>query len=146
MQENNREISAIKQRFFQYLKYKGISKYRCYQETGIANSVLSQKNGFSEDSFIRIAKTYPDLDFIWLILGDGDMIVEKYNIIEKPQNSIVVNEVTPDFMLQRFEDLVIENYSLKAELKQYKETTRGDYTMQNVPDLKVAESQTELDK
>lgn len=146
MQENNREISAIKQRFFEYLEFKGISKYKCYQDTGIANSVLSQKNGFSEDSFVRIAKTYPDLDFIWLILGVGDMIIEKSNIIEKPQKSIIVNEVTPDFMLKRFEELVIENNSLKAELKQYKETTRGDYTLQNVPSLNVAESQTELDK
>ena len=146
MQKNNIEISAIKQRFFQYLEYKCISKYKCYQETGIANSVLSQKNGFSEDSYIKIAKTYPDLDLIWLILGVGEMIIEKYNIVETTNNSVEVKEVTPDFMLKRFEELVLENNSLKEKLKRYEESTRGNYSMQNVPALKVAEGETKLKK
>ena len=147
MQENNKDISIIKERILQYLGFKGITMYKCYAETGISRGVLSQTNGVSEENLLKFINTYQDVSIVWLMTGNGNMIDSK-NEIPAPKQEIQpkVIEVTPDFMLKRFEELVIENNSLKAELSLYKETTRGDYTMQNVPDLKVAESQTELDK
>ena len=149
MQKNNIDISPIKERFFQYLDYKGISKYKCYKETGIANSVLSQKNGFSEDSYIKIAKTYRDLNLIWLILGVGEMIIEIYNIPEKTNSHLIVKEVTPDFMLKRFEELVIENSNKQKKIEELESRleqtdTTKKYTLPDVQAFKVAESTDEL--
>lgn len=147
MQENSKDISIIKDRILKYLDYKGITMYKCYAETGISRGVLGQSNGISEENLLKFINRYEDVSIIWLMTGNGDMVdSKKETAVQKQEIQPKVIEVTPDFMLKRFEELVIENNSLKAELKQYKETTRGDYTLQNVPSLNVAESQTELDK
>lgn len=74
MQKNNREISVIKERILEYLDNKGISKYECYQNTGITNGVLSQKSGISEDNILRFLSYYKDISYEWLLTGHGDML------------------------------------------------------------------------
>ena len=149
MQENNIDISPIKKRFFEYLDYKGITKYKCYQETGISNSVLSQKNGFSEDSYIKIAKTYTDLNLKWLILGVDNMIVDISNIVDldsQTTKNVIVKEVTPDFMLKRIENLAIENHELRKDKELLENRIlmlekSKKYDNHDNADLKVAESE-----
>jgi phage repressor protein C with HTH and peptisase S24 domain len=74
MQKNTREISVLKERILQYLDIKGISKYECYQNTGITNGVLSQKSGISEDNILRFLSYYDDISTDWLLMGKGNML------------------------------------------------------------------------
>ena len=74
MQENNRDFSTIKARILQYLDKKGITKYECYKNTGIANGVLSQKNGLSEENILKFIAYYEDISLNWLFAGKGEMI------------------------------------------------------------------------
>lgn len=115
MQENNKDISIIKERILQYLGCKGITMYKCYAETGRSRGVLSQTNGVSEENLLKFINTYQDVSIVWLMTGNGNMIDSK-NEIPAPKQEIQpkVIEVTPDFMLKRFEELVIENNSLKS--------------------------------
>lgn len=124
MQENNKEISPVKQRILQYIEFKGISLYRCYKETGISKNTLSQKNGISEENLIRFLATYKDISPTWAVLGEGNMLIQ-----EKPSESIEENrkivgekiqDITPDAFLKRFEELVIENKELKSRLGEEK--------------------------
>ena len=69
-----REFSLIKQKILQYLDFKGISKYKFYQETGITNGILSQSNGISEDNLLRFLSVYKDISLEWLFTGEGSMI------------------------------------------------------------------------
>jgi phage repressor protein C with HTH and peptisase S24 domain len=73
MQENNREISVLKKRILKYLDFKGVSKYECYQKTGITNGVFSQKNGMSEDNLMRFLSYFVELNPDWLLTGVGPM-------------------------------------------------------------------------
>ncbi|MFV0311499.1 MAG: helix-turn-helix transcriptional regulator [Dysgonomonas sp.] len=70
----------------QYLDYKGVSKYECYQNTGITNGVLSQKSGISEDNILKFLSYYSDINTEWLLTGNGSMLKEdiskKYDIQE----------------------------------------------------------------
>lgn len=123
MQENNTDFSIIKQKILEYLKYKGISNYRCYKETGMSHGVLGQKNGISEENLIRFFKSYRDISPIWVILGEGNMLRdENLKEVEKEKESIEekIQDVTPDFLLRRFEELVIENNNLKQRLLENK--------------------------
>lgn len=124
MQENNKEISPVKQRILQYIEFKGISLYRCYKETGISKNTLSQKNGISEENLIRFLDTYKDISPTWTVLGEGNMLIQ-----EKSSESIEVNkknvgekiqDITPETFLKRFEELVIENNELKSRLGEQK--------------------------
>ena len=72
-----REISILKQRILQYIEYKGITKYECYKNTGIANGVLSQANGLSEDNILKFLSYYTDINAEWLLTGKGPMLKEE---------------------------------------------------------------------
>lgn len=84
MQENNREISIIKERIIQYLDLKGISKYECYQKSGIANGVLSQKGGISEENTLKFLSYFGDISADWLFTGKGSML-RNQNVQDSPR-------------------------------------------------------------
>ena len=70
-----RDFSILKQRILQFLEIKGITKYKFYQETGITNGILSQKNGLTEENIEKFLLTYPEISAEWLMRGEGDMYV-----------------------------------------------------------------------
>lgn len=124
MQEKNKEISIIKQRIIQYLDSKEISRYRCYADTGISNNVLSQPNGISEENLMKFLRIYEDINLEWLLLGEGSMLkevkTENYLNQQKIEIQQSLPEITPDFLLKRYEELVIENSELKKKLTESK--------------------------
>lgn len=69
-----REISIIKERILKYLDFKGVSKYKFYQETGITNGILSQSNGISEENLLKFLSQYKDISADWLLTGEGEML------------------------------------------------------------------------
>ncbi len=69
-----RDFSVIKDNILKYLDYKGISKYKFYQQTGITNGILSQKNGLSEENTLKFLSCFPDINPEWLLTGEGQMI------------------------------------------------------------------------
>lgn len=69
-----RSFSFIKEKILQYLDYKGITKYKFYQETGITNGILSQSNGFSEENILKFLNVYKDISLDWLFFGTEPMI------------------------------------------------------------------------
>lgn len=70
-----REISTIKRRILEFLDYKGITKYECYQKTGITNGVFSQSSGISEDNLLKFLSYYKEISTDWLFSGVGEMLV-----------------------------------------------------------------------
>lgn len=70
-----REISLIKKNILHYLDYKGITKYKFYELTGVSNGVLSQKGGFSEENTLRFLSCFKDVNPHWLLTGKGTMLL-----------------------------------------------------------------------
>lgn len=69
--------SPIKTRILQYIKYKGISKYKFYKNTDITRGILNQENGISEDNITKFLAQYNDICLEWLFTGSGEMLKEK---------------------------------------------------------------------
>lgn len=69
-----REISVIKGRILQFLESKGITKYTFYKVTGVANGILSQTNGISEDTLRRFLRNFEEVNGDWLLRGEGPML------------------------------------------------------------------------
>jgi hypothetical protein len=123
MQENNREISVIKQRILQFAENEGISKYELYQKTGISNGVFSQKGGISEENLLKFLSYYNNINECWILRGKGEMI----------KNDTIDNVITIDnknesykFLLNRIEELAIENSALKNEITDLKKKKKYD--------------------
>lgn len=87
------EFSVVKQRILQYLDYKGVSKYKFYQETGLSNGTLSQPNTMNETYIVKVLSCYDDLSSEWLLRGEGEMLrsgtVKEYSFANNVNPGIV---------------------------------------------------------
>lgn len=74
MQEKNKDFSILKQRILKVLENKGISKKECYAITGMSDGILSQSNGLSEENLLIFLSSFKDINPIWLLTGEGEML------------------------------------------------------------------------
>lgn len=66
---------GIKERFLEFISYKGLSKRKFQESVGVSNSYIQNiSSGISAEVLYRIANTYPELNTDWLLTGDGDML------------------------------------------------------------------------
>lgn len=79
MKEKSRDFSFVKEKILQFIDFKGISKYKFYRDTGIANGILSQKGGISEENMLKTLSYFPEINANWLLTGEGEMIKENHN-------------------------------------------------------------------
>lgn len=123
----------------QYLDFKGISKYECYQKTGITNGVLSKKEGLSEDNLLRFISYFSDISTDWLLLGFGQMLrSEQAEQLHEP--TIVYKRDPKDAEIIAAKDLIIKRDAELIALLQDRirnfEMTKTPYTS----DLDIARS------
>lgn len=65
----------IKDRFLEFITYKGLSKRKFQESIGVSNSYIQNiSNGISAEVLHRIKEIYPELSTDWLITGKGDML------------------------------------------------------------------------
>lgn len=65
----------IKDRFLEFVRYKGLSKRKFQDSIGVSNSYIQNiANGISADVLNRITKMYPELNTDWLVTGEGEML------------------------------------------------------------------------
>lgn len=90
-------MSTIK-RLRQFVDFKGISKYKFYQLTGIANGYLDREGNIGTDKCEQIISVFPELNLAWLVTGEGEMTVDSTkttiatgNIIGNGNNVIAGN-------------------------------------------------------
>lgn len=69
-------MSAIA-RLRKFVDYKGISKYKFYQLTGIANGYLDREGSIGSDKCEQIISAFPELNVVWLTLGQGEMLLSE---------------------------------------------------------------------
>lgn len=66
------------ERLNKYLLAKGISAYEFERSCGIANGYLGKqlrgKGSVGSDILEKVSRVYPDLNLVWLITGEGNMI------------------------------------------------------------------------
>lgn len=73
-QEKMRKFSVLKEKIFQYLEYKNITKSEFYRNTGVANGTLSQISELGGENLVKILSFYRDLSADWLFRNEGQMI------------------------------------------------------------------------
>lgn len=84
MQEIKQEKSQIKRNISLYLHKKGVSDYEFYKKSGITRGILSQPNGISEDNISRFLAYAPDVNVVWLLTGEGEMLKTEHTSVGMP--------------------------------------------------------------
>lgn len=92
MQDNSCKKSQIKQNILQFIEYKGITRYKFYQITGITRGVLDQNNGMNEDNIARFLDSFPDINANWLITGRGSMLKSNVSIENGDGSTQVIDD------------------------------------------------------
>jgi len=92
MQIYMQEKSLIKQNILQYIDFKGISKYKFYQDSGITRGILDQNNGMSEENTTKFLACFPEVNPAWLLTGKGPMLLKSYSSLENENDISTVNE------------------------------------------------------
>lgn len=69
----------IRTRILQYLENKEISKYKFYKEVGLSNGFLDKEGSIRSDICEKISYQYDDINLIWLLTGDGEMLLSNNN-------------------------------------------------------------------
>jgi phage repressor protein C with HTH and peptisase S24 domain len=78
-----------KEKIKNYLDYKGISKNRFYQETGLSMGFLDSGNSIGVDKAKIIINKYPYISLDWLILGEGSMLKGEEKAVATHSNSSI---------------------------------------------------------
>ena len=120
MQDNSSKKSQIKQNILQFIEYKGITRYKFYQITGITRGVLDQNNGMNEDNITRFLDSFPEINANWLLTGKGSMLREGEVRSAEEERMALLQEVieTQRKTIELLEDRVA---ALEEELAQYTE-------------------------
>jgi len=68
---------TVKQRLIEYLQYKGIGRNKFEAIAGLSHSYIANlRNAPKNEILEKILRAAPDLNRVWLLTGEGDMLNE----------------------------------------------------------------------
>jgi len=114
-----------------------------------SNLYIAQKTGVSDGMIGRICRgeSIPSLDTLPLFAEFYGKDINYFFDLEEIKNTGPVKLTDGnEYILRRFEEVVKENAILNHKLEAYELDMRENYSMPNVPNLKVAEPPVELKK
>ncbi|EKY07787.1 hypothetical protein [Capnocytophaga sp. oral taxon 380] len=117
------------ERILQFIDYKGISKLSFYREVGLSNGFLDKNKSVGTDNLVKILKSYPEIEPLWLLLGEGEMLKKGTVVIDnsnvKSKNGFVGNNITGGNVT-----ISISNEDVSKIIEQHKELTERLKTSQ----------------
>ena len=119
-------------RILQFIDYKGISKLSFYREVGLSNGFLDKNKSIGSEKLVKILNSYPEIEPLWLLLGQGEMLKKDINIVDNTNvnsntNSIIGNNITGN---TGNVTISISNEDVSRIIEQHKELTERLKTSQ----------------
>lgn len=106
---------SVKERIKKFIQTQKITVIEFERSISASNGYINSiHKSIGIDKLNDIIEKYPNLNIEWLLSGNGEMLKSEKNIIE-------VKQVDNEWLLRRFEELVVENALLKNELENLKE-------------------------
>lgn len=102
------KIATTKERILQFIEYKGISKQAFFKETGLKRGFLDADKLQTSipDTFIAtIIASYPEINPLWLILGEGSMIKDEYSDTDKTRDKEGKNTITSKSLIPFYDNI-----------------------------------------
>lgn len=81
----NKEKQSVKDRILIFINSSGETKSSFEKRCNLSNGYLNQlRSSPSLDKLSDILKNYPQLNKVWLLSGEGEMLVSSTNISDSP--------------------------------------------------------------
>lgn len=127
--ENNldTEQNSVKNRLLQFLEYKNLSQKRFEEICGLSNGYVNNiRKSIKLDTFNgKIEPNFPELNRNWLLLGDGEMLVQNTPEEDEEETYLRAERNRYNLSLQRIQELT------NLPMKKLKAYDNGD---EDVPD------------
>lgn len=137
---------GVVQRLNQFIEIKGISKYKFYQKTGLSNGALDKGDNLGSDKCEKIYYAFPEINLVWLLTGQGEMITSAPISVSAPQeadNSFLYNMYKEKE--EKVEAQAEQIGALKQMIRQLEEKIEG--LQQSIhPDTSVSAGSTRIRK
>lgn len=131
-------------RFLQYLDYKGITENRatidCDLSKGLIGQAKSGKSDLGNKAVEKILKFYQDLSKVWLLTGEGEMLItsqKNSQVIENNTGTAINGDnatVTPSTSSKEFHTML--------EMLKIKDEQIGELISQNGKLMTIIETLT----
>lgn len=122
------QISPIKKRIIQALDFQGVSRYKFYKESGMSRGVLDKPSGITEDNIAKFIAYMPNINFEWLLTGNGEILKGDKKETETNDNFKELAEARKKMV----DFLEKDNSRLEKELKELKKAQEPRSTYRNV--------------
>lgn len=122
--------SAVKQRVMEFIRYKRISIAKFENLCGLScGYIRNMRKGFGVEKLNNITKMFPELNPMWLLYGEGEMLVSETPTEEKIEEiptavPAVAGCVDCRILQVRLEEKQATIDSLKQQLQQSQESNR----------------------
>lgn len=74
---------TVKDRIFLFIKNAGIKKTEFERKCNLSNGYLNaMRSGLGVEKLESVLSAYPDLNRVWLLTGEGEMLRDEKNFIE----------------------------------------------------------------
>lgn len=127
---------GIRGRLRKFIDYKGISRYKFYKDLGLSNGFLDKEGNIGSDKCEKIIYQYPDLNIIWLITGEGDMLynsTKNHNVNQSiiGNNNISTGYGSIEVSGEKLEEKLILSQQLEEKNNQIKDLLIEQKKLQN---------------
>lgn len=127
---------GIRERLRKFIDYKGISRYKFYKDLGLSNGFLDKEGNIGSDKCEKIIYQYPDLNIIWLITGEGDMLynsTKNHNVNQSisGNNNISTGYGSIEVSGEKLEEKLILSQQLEEKNNQIKDLLIEQKKLQN---------------
>jgi repressor LexA len=87
---------SLKERLKIFIKHKGISVLKFEAMSGLSNGYVNNINkSISDNKLEEISKAFPELNPIWLRMGEGEMLITSKNASSITDNEVEFKEPHP---------------------------------------------------
>lgn len=107
------DIKSVNSFAIDYLEYNSSEKI---------NRLKKENTNPSYEILCDIANKFESIDMNWLLLGEGNM--EKNNNVPAQEDNKQIDEISFNYLVERFEKLAIENGRLSAELNALRQSIK----------------------
>lgn len=104
-------------RILQVVSYKGISKRKFYLQTGLSNGFLDKNRDLGASKVEKILRTYPEINPVWLLLGEGEMLVKDNKIKQIPLQNELSDKTPKNVDVKDMEHLRTKIILLEQSIK-----------------------------
>lgn len=146
-----KKTTLIKERILQVAEYKGISKEKFIEGLGQSYNNYkgrSKNTSVSSEIIAEISTKYPDINLIWLLKGEGDMIITE-NEDEETENVYLKEKIIlleENRLISKEKISLLEKINIQAEeiikLKEKNNVLKNELGLGNLVETQIEQTIT----